>query len=94
MALLVLLQSMFNCSACDTSGALGFILSPCNSLSLNQPMTWHVGLASEGGGGSIEPPKFWGGVWEKGSIDRHHYLVIMDSGAKGAEKFFHQMYRK
>ena len=34
-----LLQSMCNCSACDTSGVLGFILSPCNTLSLNQPMT-------------------------------------------------------
>ena len=39
-----------------------------------------------GGGGQWSPPKLGGGGgWEKGSIDRHHQSVIMNSGA---EKFF------
>ena len=51
----------------------------------------HVGLASEGGVGSIEPPKSWGGGgggggWEKGSIDWHHESDI--TGAEGADNFF------
>ena len=29
-----------------------------------------------------------GGGWEKGSIDRHHLSVIMNSGAEGADNFF------
>ena len=33
-----------------------------------------VGISVGGGGGGIEPPNFWGGVWEKGSIDMDHYL--------------------
>ena len=38
----------------------------------------HTGLSSEGGLGG----------WEKGSIDRHHQSVIMNTGAEGAEFFF------
>ena len=45
------------------------------------------GLQVRGGGGSIEPPKSRGAVWEKGSIDRHHESVIINSGAKGAKIF-------
>ena len=39
-------------------------------------------------GGSMEPPKSGGGGWEKGSTDRHHKSVFLNSGAKGAENFF------
>ena len=41
-----------------------------------------------GGGGVNRAPKNWGGgVQEKGSIDKHHSLVIMKSGAEGAENW-------
>ena len=42
------------------------------------------------GGGVNRAPQIWGGggAWEKGSIDRHHKSVIMNTGAKGAEIFF------
>ena len=50
-----------NASCVSTGGWVGFAQE-----------TGHVGLASEGGGGSIEPPKSGGRVWEKSSIDWHH----------------------
>ena len=43
------------------------------------------GFQAEGGGGSIEPPKMGGG---EGLNCRDHYLVIANSGAKGAEPVF------
>ena len=53
------------------------------------PPKGHTGFSSEGGGGrSIEPPKSGVGVREKGSIDRHHQSVIMNTGAEGAENVF------
>ena len=46
----------------------------------------HVGFSLVGWGGGNRAPNNWGGgVWEKGSIDRPHYPVIMNSGA---EHFF------
>ena len=49
----------------------------------------HVGFSLPGGGGVNRSPQNWGGgVREKGSIDGHHYSVIMKSGAKGAKFSF------
>ena len=38
-------------------------------------------------GGVNRASKIWR-VWEKGSIERHHQSVIINSGAEGAEIFF------
>ena len=42
-------------------------------------------LGEGGGGGVNRAPQIWGGVREKGSIDR---TIIMNSGAEGAENSF------
>ena len=41
-----------------------------------------------GGGGAIEPPKTGGGGLGKGLNGWEHQSLTMESGAKGAEKFF------
>ena len=49
------------------------------------------GFSSGGGGVQLSPPKLGGGGgqgWEKGSIDRYHKSIILNTGAKGAEKIF------